>query len=146
MTTHLNGDDIARQISGAFPQAVIESNPAAVVIQSNLLFKIVEYLKNNNELSLDYLTDLTSVDYQNYFEIVYRLSSLKNNSIAVLKTRCYDREKATVPSITSLFRGADLLEREIFDLMGINFSGHPNMKRIFLWEGFEGYPLRKDYL
>jgi NADH-quinone oxidoreductase subunit C len=146
MTTLLNGDDIAKQISGAFPQAVIESNAAAVVIQSSELFKVVEYLKNKAESSLDYLTDLTSVDYQNYFEIIYRLSSLKNNSTAVLKTRCYDREKATVPSITSLFRGADLLEREIFDLMGINFSGHPNLKRIFLWEGFEGHPLRKDYL
>jgi NADH:ubiquinone oxidoreductase subunit C len=63
----------------------------------------------------------------------------------VIKTRC-PRGDALVPSITPVYRGADLQEREVFDLMGIRFDGHPNLKRIFLWEGFQGYPLRKDYL
>jgi len=64
----------------------------------------------------------------------------------VVKTRCYDRENPTVSSVVGLWQGADFQEREIYDLLGIKFDGHPNMKRIFLWEGFQGHPLRKDYL
>jgi NADH:ubiquinone oxidoreductase subunit C len=64
----------------------------------------------------------------------------------VLKTRCNDREQPVVPSVISVWQGADFQEREIYDLLGIRFAGHPNMKRIFLWEGFKGHPLRRDYL
>ena len=72
-------------------------------------------------------------------------STMHNHSI-VLKTRCHDRENPSVPSVISLWQGADLQEREIYDLMGIRFEGHPNLKRLFLWDGFQGHPLRKDYL
>lgn len=146
MTTSLSGSDIAQQIKGAFPQAVVEYEAQATIIRSEDLVKVVDFLKNTPALAYNYLNDLTAVDYQNYFEAVYRLSSLEHNAMLVLKVRCYDREKASIPSITRLFRGADLMEREVFDLMGIEFSGHPNLKRIFLWEGFQGHPLRKDYL
>jgi NADH-quinone oxidoreductase subunit C len=86
------------------------------------------------------------VDYYDYFELVYQLTSLENNHSLVVKTRCYGRENLTVPSVVSLWRGADYQEREIFDLIGISFEGHPNMKRIVLWEGFVGHPLRKDFV
>jgi NADH-quinone oxidoreductase subunit C len=74
------------------------------------------------------------------------LSSLEHNHSLVIKTRCYDRKNPVLPSVVSLWQGADFQEREIYDLMGIRFEGHPNMKRIFLWEGFAGHPLRKDYM
>jgi NADH-quinone oxidoreductase subunit C len=64
----------------------------------------------------------------------------------VLKARCYDRENPVLPSVVGLWRTADFQEREIYDLLGISFTGHPNLKRIALWEGFEGHPLRKDFL
>ncbi|MEE9399093.1 MAG: NADH-quinone oxidoreductase subunit C, partial [Dehalococcoidales bacterium] len=64
----------------------------------------------------------------------------------VFKIRCYQRNNPVLPSLVGLWQGADFQEREIYDLMGIKFDGHPNMKRIVLWEGFEGHPLRKDYL
>ena len=64
----------------------------------------------------------------------------------ILKCACDDRDNPTIASVTKIWRGADLQEREIWDLMGIKFEGHPNLKRIMLWEGFEGHPLRKDYL
>jgi len=73
------------------------------------------------------------------------LTSLEFNRSVIIKTRCYSRENPTLPSVIGLWQGADLQEREIFDLMGIRFEGHPNMKRIFLWEGFDGHPLRKDW-
>jgi NADH-quinone oxidoreductase subunit C len=63
----------------------------------------------------------------------------------IIRTRCFSRVNPTLPSVIGLWQGADLQEREIYDLMGITFEGHPNMKRIFLWEGFPGYPLRKDF-
>ena len=78
--------------------------------------------------------------------MVYHLTSLEHNHSLVIKTRIYERDNPGLDSVVSLWRGADLQEREIYDLMGIAFTSHPNLKRIFLWEGFEGYPLRKDYL
>ena len=105
----------------------------------------VEYLKTAEGLKFDYLNYITAVDYYNYFEVVYMLTSLEFNRSIVLKVRCYTRDNPTVPSLTGLYQGADWQEREVYDLMGITFQGHPNLKRIFLWEGFDGYPLRKDF-
>ena len=92
------------------------------------------------------MANLTAVDYMDYFEVVYNLISIKNNHSVVLKTKCYGRENLNVPSVVGLWRTADYQERETFDLFGISFEGHPNLKRLFLWEGFEGHPLRRDYL
>ena len=71
---------------------------------------------------------------------------MRRNHSAILKTRRYGREEPSVDSVTSIWIGADLQEREIWDLMGIRFEGHPNLKRILLWENFPGHPLRKDFL
>jgi NADH-quinone oxidoreductase subunit C len=76
---------------------------------------------------------------------VYHLVSIEHNHDIILKTRLIDREKPTLASVVNLWKGADFQEREIYDLFGISFTGHPNLKRIFLWEGFQGYPLRKDF-
>jgi len=145
MTITLTGQEVTKLIAERFPEAVIETGDQAVVIKPEDLLNTADFLKNDPELVFDYLTDLTAVDYYDYFEIVYRLTSLKRNRTLVLKIRCYDREKPEVPSVTGIWKGADYMEREIFDLMGVRFSGHPNLKRIVTWEGFQGYPLRKDY-
>jgi len=144
MTVSLSGSEIAEQIAKQFPDAVSEASDYAVVVKSESLFEVAEYLKNS--LELDYLTNITAVDCFDYFEVIYQLTSLGQNHTLVLKTRCYGRDNTSLPSVVSLWRGADFQEREIYDLMGINFEGHPNLKRIALWEGFEGHPLRKDYL
>ena len=81
---------------------------------------------------MQFLNSISAVDYIEYFELVYHLRSLRNNTTLIIKTKCFGREEITVPSITSVWRGAELQEREIWDLMGINFSDHPNMKRILL--------------
>jgi NADH-quinone oxidoreductase subunit C len=146
MTLALQGKDIAQRIEEKFPDAVTEAAENAATIRSETLFQVAEYLKNSPDLDLDYLTHITAVDYFDYFEIIYQLTSLNNNHSFLLKTRCHDREKPTVPSVVGLWRGADFQEREIYDLMGIRFEGHPNLKRIVLWDGFDGHPLRKDYL
>ena len=146
MTVYLSGSEVAQQITENFPEAVAEASDQSVVVKSESLLEVAQYLKSSPELDFDYLTNITAVDYYEYFELVYQLTSLKHNHSLMLKTRCYDRDKPAAPSVVNLWRGADFQEREIYDLMGIRFDGHPNLKRIVLWQGFEGHPLRKDYL
>ena len=146
MTVALSGSEVSKKIEESLPEAVSEASDQAILVKGESLFEVAEYLKNSPELDFNYLNHLTAVDYYRYFEVVYQLTSLSHNHSLVLKTRCYDRDKPVIPSVVSLWRGADFQEREIYDLMGISFSGHPNLKPIFLWAGFQGYPLRKDYL
>ena len=146
MTVSLSGNEVAKQITKQFPEAIAETSDEAILVKSQSILDVAEYLKSNPELDFDYLNYITAVDYYDYFEVVYQLTSTKHNHTVVLKTRCYDRDNPVVPSVVGLWRGADFQEREIYDLMGISFEGHPNLKRILLWEGFEGHPLRKDYL
>jgi len=146
MTVSLSGNEIAKKITEYFPQAVAEASDETILIKTEVLFEVAGYLKNTPEFDFDYLNHITAVDYYDYFEVVYQVTSLQYNHSLVLKTRCYDRDNAVLPSVVRLWRGADYQEREIYDLMGISFEGHPNLKRIALWSGFEGHPLRKDYL
>ena len=146
MTVSLNGEDIAKKIAQVFPDSIASTNKTTIVVDSKLLHKVAEYLKTTPEFSFDYLVNLTAVDYIDFFEIVYHLVSIQHNHSLILKTRCYDRNSPVASSVYDLWRTADYQERELFDLFGIKFEGHPNLKRLFLWEGFEGYPLRRDYL
>jgi NADH-quinone oxidoreductase subunit C len=146
MTVMLSGQEVASKLAAIFPGAVLDSNNFGATLKTEYLIEAAAYLKNSPDESYEFLADITSADYLDYFEIIYRLTSIKNNRSLVLKITCHDREKPAVPSLTGLWKGADLMEREVYDLMGISFTGHPNLKRIFLWEGFKGYPLRKDYL
>ena len=145
MTVTLSSKDIFSQLSAKFPGAIEEAGANSVLVKSDSLPAVVEYLKTAAGLKFDYLNYITAVDYYSYFEVVYQLTSLEFNRSVVLKTRCYDRDNPTVPSVTGVWQGADFQERELYDLMGIKFEGHPNMKRIFLWEGYDGHPLRKDF-
>jgi NADH-quinone oxidoreductase subunit C len=146
MTLALSGEKIAKQIEEKLPGSVVESGADSLLVKGESLLEIAGYLKTAPGLDFDYLTAITAVDYYDYFEVVYQLTSLQHNHSLVVKTRCYNREKPVLPSVVSLWRGADFQEREIYDLFGIGFEGHPNLKRIVLWEGFEGHPLRKDFL
>ena len=146
MTLTLSGKDIAAKLETKFPGSILESSETGLLVKSQTLAELVSYLKTAPGFELDYLNHITAVDYYDYFELVYQLTSIKHNHSLVVKTRCHGRENLAVPSLVSLYQGADFQEREINDLMGIRFEGHPNLKPIFLWEGFEGYPLRKDYL
>ena len=145
MTIALSGKEIASKLEQQFPGSTVESNENSLVIKGESLLDIAAFLKTAPGLDFNYLTGLTAIDYVNYFEVVYQLASIKHNHSLVVKARCYGRENPTLSSVVSLWRGADYQEREIHDLMGISFDGHPNLKSLLLWEGFQGYPLRKDY-
>jgi NADH-quinone oxidoreductase subunit C len=146
LTTALNGEELGKKIAEALPGSIVAGEKLCIMLDSKQLYQSAEYLKNTAGLDFDYLTVVTAVDYIDYFELVYRLVSLKHNHSIILKTRLYTREDPTVPSVTPLWRAAYYQEREIFDLFGIKFEGHPDLRRLLLWEGFKGHPLRRDYL
>lgn len=137
---------MASRIEEKYPDSIEESTSQYLVVKGDSLLKVAKYLRDTDDLKLDYFNYVTAIDYYSYFEVIYQLTSTVHNHSIVLKTRCYNRDNPSVPSVISLWQGADFQEREIFDLMGIRFEGHPNLKRLFLWEGFQGHPLRKDYL
>ena len=146
MTKALAGEEVARRINQTYPGVAISYNQTDVWVTLDSLLKVARFLKETPDLDFAFLAAITAVDYVEYFELVYHLLSMRHNHRGVLKTRCYGREGPTVQSVIGVWRGSDLQEREIWDLVGIRFEGHPNMKRIMLWEGFLGHPLRKDFL
>ncbi len=146
MTVALSGEEVAAKLEEQFPASILKSNKDDLSVKSENLFEIVSFLKTAPDFTLEYLNSITATDYFDYFEVVYQLTSLEHNHSLRIKTGCDDRENAVVPSIVSLYQGADFQEREVYDLMGIRFEGHPNLKRILLYDGFQGHPLRKDFL
>ena len=145
MTLALPVTELVAELEAKFPGCLVESSGNTIVVKPESVFQIASFLKTTPGFDFDYLNYVTAVDYNTYFEVVYNLISLKHNHGLILKTRCTDRENPTVPSVVSLWNGANFQEREVYDLMGIKFEGHPNLKRILLWEGFQGHPLRKDF-
>ena len=134
-----------------FPEDVEEiSTPqgdATVVVRPDGLKRVMEFLKNNPRTRFNLLVDITAVDYagRKYrFDVVYHLLSLSAKRRLRIKVRV-EESNPEVDSVTSLWGSANWLEREVWDMFGIRFAGHPNLKRILMYEEFEGHPLRKDY-
>ncbi len=146
MTIALAGEDVARRINESVPEAALDFNETDVWVRPEALHDVLQHLKESEGLDFSFLTAITAVDYVEYFEVIYHLLSMRRNHSIVVKTRCPGREDPSLTSVVDLWKGADLQEREIWDLMGIGFEGHPNLKRVLLWEGFPGHPLRKDFL
>ena len=146
MTRQLTGEELAGHVRDAVPEAVEVWDDRLVLIRPGDVADVCRYLKGTPGLEFNYLSSISAVDYVEYFEVVYHLTSMVHNHSATLKTRVYSREEASVPSVVGVWHGADLQEREVWDLMGIQFTGHHNLKRVLLWEGFPGHPLRKDFL
>ena len=142
----LPGSELAERLRSAVPNSVEESNNLAVWVRPARIEEVARFLRDEPDLDFQFLNSISAVDFIGHFEVVYHLTSLRRQHTAVIKTRVFGREDLSIPSVYGVWRGADFQEREIWDLMGVGFEGHPNMKRIMLWEGYEGHPLRKDYL
>lgn len=143
----MNHEQTLALLRERFPEAVLdhpESLDFTIVLDGGQLVEIARFL---HELGYDYLCNLTAVDRPEYFEVVYHLYSIKDPAPPLaLKVRLEDKEDPRLPSVTSVWQGANLQEREVYDLFGIVFEGHPKLERILLWEGFPGHPLRKDFV
>lgn len=117
--------------------------PIIYVEKENLL-EMMRLLQSEARLDFNRLPNVTSVDCKTYFEMVYTLYSVRLNHWITVKVKL-DHDNPVVPSVTKVYASAEFEEREVYDLMGIDFEGHPDKRRILLPDDFEGNPLRKDY-
>ena len=146
MTRALQGAEVVERLQGVAADAVTAAAEGELRVTPESLVAVCRYLKETPELAMDYLSSITGVDYLDSFEVVYHLTSLTHNHSLVLKTTLRGRDDVEAPSVIEVWQAADLQEREVWDLMGVRFTGHPNLKRVLTWEGFPGHPLRKDHL
>jgi NADH-quinone oxidoreductase subunit C len=118
---------------------------AEVTIPASKLHLVAKKLRESEETSFDFLSCLTGVDWGQDLGVVYHIFSTKHNHGIVLKTRTADRENPLLDSVSDIWKTADFHEREAFDLLGIKFNNHPDLRRLFLDSSW-GYPFRKDYV
>ena len=128
----------------SFPE---EENPFLTLnVNPSHLHQLAKQVKEDADTSFDYMFCQTGIDWLENMEVVYHLRSTSHGHEVVVKVQITDRENPTVDSVYDLWKTADFYEREIFDLLGIRFNNHPDLRRIFLDDDWEGYPLRKDYV
>lgn len=142
MTAKESFDRLAERFP-EFELEYLEGKDPAIVVKGENLVELAQHLREEEEY--DYCSSITGVDYPDRFEVVYHLySTSKEGGPVILKVHA-QRENPEVPSVVGVWPAANWQEREAWDLMGIRFSGHPNLTRVLMWEGFEGHPLRKDF-
>ena len=135
-----------------YKDAIIDSHSfrgdQTITLQKHVLVDLFKFLRDDPALDFNFLMDLTAVDYlnrkDNRFEVVYHFYSLKHNDRLRVKVPVSE-DDCTIDSVSSLWKTANWYEREVWDLYGIKFNDHPDMRRILLYEEFKGHPLRKDY-
>ena len=117
-----------------------------ITVKPEQLHTLMSQLKSNIETSFDYLFCLTGMDWGKELGIIYHIESTIHRHQIVVKVQTEDRENPTFDSVWKIWRTAEFHEREVFDFFGIKFNNHPNLKRLFLTDEWEGFPLRKDYV
>jgi len=143
----MSKEELKAYLELTFPTCKFENSvdfPMLIVEKENF-FTIVKQLKEEPATNFDFLFCQTAVDYTTHFEVVYHLTSTQYRHDLVVKVLLEDRENPVTESVYPLWKAAELFENEIFDLFGIRFLNHPNLRRIMLGADWPGYPLRKDY-
>ena len=141
-----DAESVSALLKQGVPGAVTSASSAGIVVDSAKIVDALTWLKNSPELAYDYFNQVTAVDWADKFEVVYHVSSTgRGGPPLALKVNLNDKENPVIDSAGAVYYGALQQEREVYDFFGINFAGHPNLRRIFMWEGFDGYPLRKAY-
>lgn len=152
---------VKEKVQNAFPDCRLEvvsndspSGQHSLLLGTDQIVDVARFLRDDPDLRLDYCSNVTGVDWlgkeQNagYLEAVYHLYSMeKKHGPVVIRLRTKDRnENVHLPSLTPVWRSCEFQEREIFDLYGVIFDGHPDLRRILMWDEFEDHPMRKDYI
>lgn len=142
----LNREELSKIILELVPDAEIPEGtqlPEAVIPAENLI-ELVGKLKSEKHTAFNYLISHTAVDFGTHFTAVYHLESTELRHIVVLKVKIEDRENPEIDSLAGIYPTCEFFEREVFDLFGIRYKNHPNLKRLFLEDDY-GFPLRKDF-
>ena len=142
----MDNTQMAASLAAHVPEASITQGKQYVemTVAPGNLKAVIDKLRDGKELSFDLLVCLTGMDWGNDLGVIYHLRSTVFNHMVVVKTRIPDRENPVVDSICAVYPGAEYHEREAYDLLGIKFNGHPDLRRLFL-DSTWGFPLRKDY-
>jgi NADH-quinone oxidoreductase subunit C len=142
-------EELLKILQGKFPELTFElvatTPDSAIKVPAERIAEVAAFLKDDPTLYFDYLMCLSAVDRKGSFEVVYHIHSMKHNHRSVLKVSL-SGEQPQVPTVSHIWRTAEWHEREAFDLMGIEFVGHPDPRRILLPDDWVGHPLRKDYV
>ncbi len=125
--------------------AMVQGQYPTLIVPAEILAELMSLLREDIEFQMDYLVLITGVDYKTRLGCTYLLKSTTNSTSLVVKVIDIDRDQPKVKSVSRLWPTADFHEREIYDLLGIHFEGHPDLRRIFLDDHWVGHPLRKDY-
>ena len=137
------------EFGSAIERHLVSSGQTIVYLNRDRSHDVLAWLRDTPGQEFNYLTDVTAVDYRDPerpLEVVYQLRSLRRKADLRLKVALDKRGPLEVRSVYDLWRGADWLEREVYDMFGVTFTGHPDLRRILMWETYaEGYPLRKDF-
>ena len=137
---------INSELSSKIQNSIFENNELMIEINETNLIKVVQFLKSNEKLKFRQLIDIAGVDYpeeEKRFKLVYLFLSHENNERIKLSTKLESNQ--IINSITKIFPSANWMEREVFDMYGIKFKNHPDLRRILTDYGFKGHPLRKDF-
>ena len=133
----------------AVERHLVSCGDTIVYVSRDRSHDVLAWLKDAPAQTFNYLADVTAVDYRDFerpLEVVYQLRSLPRRADLRVKVTLDKREPLEIRSVVDLWRGADWLEREVYDMFGVVFQGHPDLRRILMWETYaEGYPLRKDF-
>jgi NADH-quinone oxidoreductase subunit C len=137
------------EFGAALTRHLVSCGDTVVYVELARAHDVLAWLKGAPGQEFDYLTDITAVEYRDperLLEVVWQLRSLSRKADLRVKVELDKRQPLEVPSVWDLWRGADWLEREVYDMFGISFAGHPDLRRILMWETYaEGFPLRKDF-
>ncbi len=143
--------NVTETIKQKFSKHVLSSHAdfgdETIVINRDGVIDVMNFLKSDPACSFDLLLDVCGVDYlgrEMRFEVVYHLYSMKTKGRLRVKVPLAESD-LVIPSVIQIWEATDWFEREAFDMFGIHFEGHPNLKRLLMWNEFEGHPLRKDY-
>jgi NADH-quinone oxidoreductase subunit C len=142
--------NVIQTIHKKFPESVVNEcenkGQREISLAKSQFYETMRVLQENPDLPYDLLIDILGIDYTPRtprFDLVYVLLSTKDFSRLIVRLKAEEGEE--IPSVSSIWHSADWAEREVYDLMGIPFSDHPDLKRILTWKNFEGHPLRKDF-
>jgi NADH:ubiquinone oxidoreductase subunit C len=142
----LSREEITEIIGKIVPEAEFPEGTQLLeaIIPAGKLVELTEKLKTDKQTAFDYLISHTAVDFNTHFMVVYHLTSTQHHHLLVVKVKIEERENPEIDTLATVYPASEFFEREVFDLFGIRYKNHPNLKRLFLEDDY-GYPLRKDF-
>ena len=150
---------VVQKVQAQYPDAILDISDArgelTITVRKDVIYELMTFLKNDSALAYNFLADVTAVDYSvmedvlmkydySRFMVIYHLLSTETKERLRVKVPVHEKE-LSIPSMTSIWKVANWLERETYDMFGIDFEDHPDLRRILMPDDYEGYPLRKDY-